>query len=301
MYMLVLKPICHETLWGGQKLKKRIETNCEKVGHLYSVYCRAGISNEILNGTNKGKTLNDVFPDWKSQFYMASSLYFPLTIALTEAGEHLSIQVHPNDEAANRLEHKARGKRESWYFLDPPTDGWIYCGCTCETQEALDVMLENRRYADMADKLRVKAGDYVFVQPGTLHSITAGSLVYEIEEGADFTYRFYDYDRYDADGNLRELHIEKAIASLEIGQRSVAKTYPPSGEIAEETYATKKLKKIDYYANQSDTIECFTLIEGSCICDGVPLLGGSTVLLWPGEEIRNAKIELAFAARQRGV
>ena len=128
--MLILKRIIHTTIWGGPKISQLTGVEGDKIGHLYSLYCREGISNEILNGKWKGQCLNDVFPMFKGDFNMSRYEYFPLTLALTEAHENLSIQVHPNDEQANKLENKARGKRESWYFIDAPASGKIIDGCT---------------------------------------------------------------------------------------------------------------------------------------------------------------------------
>ena len=214
--MLILKRIIHNTIWGGSRLSQYAGVAGENIGHLYSLYCRKGVSNEILNGEWKGKCLNDVFPLFKSAFGLASYEYFPLTLALTEAKENLSLQVHPTDKAAMELENKARGKRESWYFIEAPTSGSIINGCTCRDRVQMQQMIERGEFLQLADTLPVSVGDYVFVEPGTLHSITAGSLVFEIEEGSDYTYRFYDYDRTDSQGNKRELHLEKAVNTLDV-------------------------------------------------------------------------------------
>lgn len=146
---------------------------------------------------------------------------------------------------------------------------------------------------EMTDNLSVKPGDYVFVEPGTLHAITAGSLVYEIEEGSDFTYRFYDYGRTDANGNPRELHVDKATSALDINLKSVVKTYDCK-EIKEKTYSTKLIKNINSYKNESETIECFTLVNGAMTADSIEVLPGSTVLLWPGEVLDSHQVQLAF-------
>ena len=297
--MLVLDTICHETIWGGSRLTKFSKTDCKRIGHLYSVFCRKEMSNIILNGQYAGMTMNEVFHLWKSEFGMDTYTYFPLTLALTEANDNLSIQVHPNDKMANEVERFSRGKRESWYFIEAPKVGYIMNGCTCHNEEEKNAMLAEGKYLEMTDKLPVTVGDYVFVHPGTLHSITAGSLVYEIEEGADFTYRFYDYDRVDKEGNRRELHIEKASKALDITCKSEVKHYPEHGEIWEDTYITKKVFDITNYRNDSQTLECFTLVHGGAVCDGVDVTPGMTVLLWPGERISNAKIKLAFVAKLR--
>lgn len=295
--MLILKRIIHTTIWGGSKISQLTGVEGDKIGHLYSLYCREGISNEILNGKWKGQCLNDVFPLFKGDFNMSRYEYFPLTLALTEAHENLSIQVHPNDEQANKLENKARGKRESWYFIDAPASGKIIDGCTCRNKEQEEMMIKEGKFLEMADTLQVKVGDYVFVEPGTLHAITAGSLVYEIEEGADFTYRFYDYDRIDAQGNKRELHLEKAMSSLDINLKSSVEAYNGQ-EIEEKTYTTKLIKNIKSHTNESDTIECFTLVKGTLCCDDTQVAPGSTIMLWPGESLHDtSNVELAFVSK----
>lgn len=295
--MLILKRIIHSTIWGGPKISKLAGVEGDSIGHLYSLYCREGISNEILNGEWQGRCLNDVFPLFKNEFGLGQFEFFPLTLALTEAHQNLSIQVHPNDKAASELEHKARGKRESWYFIDAPTSGTIINGCTCRDLSQKKTMIEQERFMEMADTLAVEQGDYVFVEPGTLHAITAGSLVYEIEEGSDFTYRFYDYDRTDSQGNKRELHTAKADAALDINLKSVSKKYDGTTEIKEKTYSTKLINNTKVYTNESMGIECFTLVNGSLTCDGIDVPQGATVMLWPGETLDTGNVDLAFVSK----
>ncbi len=296
--MLILKRIVHTTIWGGPKISRLAGVEGGSIGHLYSLYCREGVSNEILNGEWKGRCLNEVFPLFKDKVCMAEYEYFPLTLALTEAQENLSIQVHPNDKAAQKLEQRARGKRESWYFIDAPTSGTIINGCTCHDKEQEREMIKQGQFMEMADTLAVKNGDYVFVEPGTLHAITAGSLVFEIEEGSDFTYRFYDYNRVDAQGNPRELHVEKATSALDINLKSVVKAYSGQ-EIKEKTYSTKLINNINKYTNESATLECFTLVKGLLDADGIAVSPGSTILLWPGESLNTCQVQLAFVSKIR--
>lgn len=296
--MLVLKRIVHSTIWGGPKISALTGVAGDRIGHLYSLYCREGISNEVLNGQWRGRCLNDVFPLFRDEVGMGGCEYFPLTLALTEAHENLSIQVHPGDEMASRIEHKARGKRESWYFITAPASGTIINGCTCRDKQEQDRMIGQGQFMQMADTLPVKVGDYVFVKPGTLHAITAGSLVFEIEEGADYTYRFYDYERTNADGNKRELHIDKATAALDINAKSVARRYD-GGEITEQTYSTKLINNTTTYINESPSLECFTLVSGTMTADGIAVPPGATVLLWPGESLDTRGTSLAFVSKMR--
>ena len=287
--MLILKRIIHNTIWGGSRLSKYAEVAGNDIGHLYSLYCRKGVSNEILNGQWKGRCLNDVFPLFKSDFQLSSYDYFPLTLALTEAKENLSIQVHPNDKAAMELENRARGKRESWYFIEAPTSGHIINGCTCRDRAQMQQMIERGEFLQMADTLHVSVGDYVFVEPGTLHAITAGSLVFEIEEGSD---------RTDSHGNKRELHLAKATNALDINLKSTVRTYHEQ-EIKEKTYSTKLINNTESYSNESDTLECFTFVKGALSCDGMQIAPATTVLLWPGEQIDTHRVEMAFVSKTK--
>lgn len=293
-----MKRIIHSTIWGGPKIGRYTGVEGGRIGHLYSLYCREGVSNEILNGPWRGKCLNEVFPLFKSDFGLSRYEFFPLTLALTEARENLSIQVHPDDKMAGELEHKARGKRESWYFIEAPTSGSIINGCRCRSAEQEAEMIARGQFMEMADTLPVKVGDYVFVEPGTLHAITAGSLVFEIEEGADFTYRFYDYDRTNAQGRKRELHVEKATQALNIGLKSTAKTYGGT-EMIEKTYSTKLINNTETYTNESGTLECFTLVSGALEDTDVDVAPGTTILLWPRETLRTGRVELGFVSKIR--
>lgn len=282
--MLVLEPIVHETIWGGPRLAPLVATGETQIGHLYSVYARKDLSNKILNGANAGKNLQEVKPD------------FPLTIALTEADKDLSLQVHPDDEGAQKLEQLARGKRESWYFIEAPESGNLVNGCRLKDMEAIRAHVAKNDYEGVLDYLPVKVGDYVFVEPGTLHAISAGSLVYEIEQGADFTYRFYDYDRVDAKGQKRELHTEKALTCLHPELKSVVKQYQEGSPILEATYATQLHHDLQEYENEQDKEVCFTLLKGQGKADGVELRPGMSVILSSGEKITDLEAQEAMTA-----
>lgn len=293
--MLVLQPIVHETIWGGSRLSRFVKTGEQHIGHLYSVYSREDCSNQILNGCFQGTSLNKAFTELKNETGMGKYKLFPLTIALTEAEQDLSIQVHPDDSKASLLGNKLRGKRESWYFLETPQSGSIVNGCKVRDMDKVRKLAAQSKYHEIVNYMEVNVGDYVFVEPGTLHSICAGSLVYEIEEGADFTYRFYDYDRRDAKGNLRELHTDKALDCLNPNLQSVSRRYPASGIIEEKTYATQLVQETAVYQNGRADIVCLTILDGAAEGDGVELLPGMSAILWPQEKV-SGNVRLGMAA-----
>lgn len=297
--MLILKPICHTTIWGDERLAEFAGEKLSNIGHLYSVFCNQEQSNWILNGPAKGKTLNETFNTWKNDAGMSKYEYFPLRIALTSAKENLSIQVHPDDCVANEMEHLPHGKRESWLFLETPSCGWIINGCTCLDKGKIQDLIEQDRLLEAIEQLQVKKGDYVYIPPGTLHALTAGSLVYEIEEGPDITYRFYDYDRVDSNGKTRELQVEKALIALDVTRKVVPKNLSQGKEISEETYTVKKIGNSSSYVNKSEELECLTIIDGSFYCENTKIMPGMTLLLFPGEQLQNANILLAVVSKLR--
>lgn len=260
--MLKLKPIVHETIWGGTKLLKYYG-EAARIGHLYSVVDEPEHESLIENGPYAGRTLNEWFAENRERFGLSKYERFPLIIALVDAAEHLSIQVHPDDAIAGELEGAPFGKNESWYFLEAPVSGWIYNGCRGNWLEESGI-----------DHLSVRAGDYVYVEAGTVHALTAGSYLYEIEENSPYTYRIYDFERTDDRGNRRELHVEKASQAVKPEKRSAIRRY--NGEaIRERMYETEELRQRGVYRNESGKLECLTVVEGAEI--------GVSIMLEPGE------------------
>ncbi len=297
--MYILAPIPHETIWGGNKLKKYCESCMGNLGHLYMINGHDGLSNVILNGSEKGKTLQDVFLKKKSEWNMTEYEEFPLTIALVDARENLSIQVHPDDEVAEQLENRKIGKKESWLFLDAPNDGWIYAGCECKTCEQVAAKCNDNAMEAITSHFDIQKGDCVCVNAGTLHALTAGSLVYEIEYGSDFTYRFYDYDRIDEAGNKRELQVEKANIAIKPEVKPCLKKSTINQWLSETEYEIAERKEIDTYVNEGSKIECISILEAEGELESIYIKGGMSIMLFPGERISGVKIHHMIVARMR--
>jgi mannose-6-phosphate isomerase len=224
---------------------------------------------------------------------------FPLTIALVDASESLSIQVHPDDIVAERIEGEKIGKMESWIFLEKPNSDWIYAGCVCDSKKDLEFAVMNNRVEEMVGRLQIGQNDYVYIEAGILHAMTAGSLVYEIEYGSDYTYRFYDYNRIDEKGYMRELHIDKGMEAVKLEIQP--KIYRNVGEqwISEEKYEIRKVEYIDRYENTSNKVECIVLLEGNGVLEGCKMSGGIGILLLPEEKLEEINIRSGIIARVR--
>lgn len=297
--MIVLEPLEHQTIWGGHILHDDYFCQNDKTGHLYMVNGHDGMSNRILNGEYIGKTLAEAFEQAKYSWGMSEYSEFPLTIALVDASENLSIQVHPDDLTAQKIEGKKLGKEESWIFLNAPKSGNIYCGCNAKSKQDICEAIQNNDFTGIAAYLPVQRNSYVCVKAGTLHAMTAGSLVYEIEYGSDFTYRFYDYKRKNADGNERELHIDKALSAIDLNQKSEAVEIISDKWISEKYYEICKIANKNSYVNNSEKIVILSILNGTALCDGIKVRKGMSILMLPGETIDGCDLQEAVVSRMK--
>ncbi len=215
-----LKPVYKNYLWGGTRLldwdkipeKLPLAESWELAAH------KDG-DNLILDGDLKGLTLSSAvkkFPEIVSPSFKPTQR-FPLMVKLIDSKQALSIQVHPDDKYALKCENSS-GKIEMWYALDCLPDSYIYLGFKKKvTPEEFNNAIINNTLPDLLQKFPVKKGDTFFIPAGTVHEIGAGNLLVEVQQNSNITYRVYDFGRRDSDGNLRELHVNKAldVANLE--------------------------------------------------------------------------------------
>lgn len=209
---LFLTPVFQERIWGGQKLKNLFGYSIpyERTGECWAVSAHPNGQSIIKNGPYEGKTLGEL---WTSQpeLFRSQSTVFPLLTKILDASDDLSVQVHPDDEYAGKHENGELGKTECWYIVEADPGAEIIYGHEAATKEQLIQMVENGQWDEFLTKVPVKAGDFFYVPSGTIHAIGKGIVILETQQSSDTTYRVYDYDRKDKDGNSRELHLEKAI------------------------------------------------------------------------------------------
>ena len=291
--MLILKPIVHETIWGGNKLTPYSNSNNTKIGHLYSLISNGEFESEIMNGIYKGQLFKKYFDENKEKFGLKNYKDFPFLLALVDASQDLSLQVHPTDKIAKELENFEFGKNESWYFIETPKSGKIFDGCKVQTSEELIEKVKQNKYNDIIDYLEVKKGDYVYIQAGTMHAMSAGSLVYEIEENCNATYRVYDFDRTDKNGNKRQLHTDKALKAIDVTKKSKAEKY--NKEKKERFYSTQLFENKTEYKNKSKTIECLTILDGENKFENLKIQKGTTIVLEPNEFIKLNKSDFVIS------
>lgn len=222
MYPLKFNPILKSLIWGGERIApfKHIETDQKNIGESWEVSQVKGDVSVVANGELAGKTLSDIIHTYKADL-LGSKVYekfgedFPLLIKFIDAKDNLSIQVHPDDELAKER-HDSFGKTEMWYVMDATPDAKILCGFTeVITPEQYVQKVNDNTIMDVIKSHDAKAGQIFYLPAGRIHAIGAGSFVAEIQQTSNITYRIYDFDRRDAQGNPRELHTELAKDALD--------------------------------------------------------------------------------------
>ena len=228
MYPLKFEPILKQTLWGGDKIIpfKHLNSDLKGVGESWEI---SGVENNesvVANGPDKGLTLADMVRKYREGLvgeanYARFGNKFPLLIKFIDAKQDLSIQVHPTDELAKKR-HNSMGKTEMWYVMDAAEGASLFYGFAKEvSEEEFEERIRNHTLTDVLNKVMIHKGDVLFIDPGTIHAIGAGSLIAEIQQNSNVTYRVYDYGRKGPDGKERELHVDKA---LQVTKREPAAT-----------------------------------------------------------------------------
>lgn len=216
---IFLQPIFQERIWGGTKLKDLFGYDIpnDHTGECWAVSAHPNGQSVVKNGLYQGMKLGDL---WAShpELFRSESKVFPLLTKILDASDDLSVQVHPDDEYAGKHENGELGKTECWYIVDAEPGAVIIYGHEAKTKEQLVQMIEDGDWHGLLTKVPVKPDDFFYVPSGTLHALGKGIVVLETQQSSDTTYRVYDYDRKDKDGNTRELHLEKAIDVTSVPQ-----------------------------------------------------------------------------------
>lgn len=210
---LFLKPVFQERIWGGTTLKDEFgyEIPSDKTGECWAISAHPNGPSEVENGPLAGKTLIDIWNDHRELFGNQEGKVFPLLTKILDAKNDLSVQVHPDDEYADKHENGELGKTECWYIIDCDKDADMIFGHEAQTKEELESMIANGEWNSLLKRVPIQPGDFFYVPSGTVHALCKGTLVLETQQSSDTTYRVYDYDRTDDQGNTRELHLEKAV------------------------------------------------------------------------------------------
>ena len=214
--VLMLEGKFVDKIWGGERLREEFSYDIESdsVGEYWAVSAMEEFPSLIINGELAGENLIEVYKNERELFGDPKEATFPLLVKIIDAKDDLSIQVHPDDQMGKRVEDSL-GKTECWYILNDNESSIIY-GLNAKDKDEAVKLINERKWEEVLKEVPAKNGDFFFVPAGTVHAIRKGCLILEIQQASDVTYRLYDYDRKDKDGNLRDLHIEKSIEAIKL-------------------------------------------------------------------------------------
>lgn len=256
LYPLQFEPILKERIWGGTKLKTYLNKPIASdiTGESWEISTVENDVSIIENGIFKGKSLNELINEFPeavlgTKVYEQFGKQFPLLFKYLDAREDLSIQLHPNDDLAKKR-HNSFGKTEMWYVMQADADARLIVGFKEKsTPEEYLKHIHDKTIVDILDTKKVKQGDVFFLETGTIHAIGAGIIVAEIQQTSDITYRIYDFDRVDANGNKRELHIDLSLEAINYetvdAQKDYAKVENISNQVVNCLYFTTNFIPLD--------------------------------------------------------
>ncbi|MGL5014727.1 MAG: type I phosphomannose isomerase catalytic subunit [Bacteroidales bacterium] len=310
IYPYIFSPIIKSPIWGGSRISnfKNITNDNQHIGESWEISHIPGSESIVCNGPSKGATLSDLIKQYGSDLLGKGVTKkfndeFPLLIKLIDTSQDLSVQVHPNDQLAKER-HNSSGKSEMWYIIESDMDSVIYSGFKNKTsiKEYKQAILDNR-VKEILNEHRAKPGEVFYIPAGTVHTIGKGCLLLEIQQNSDITYRIYDYDRRDSNGNLRELHTELAQEAIDfeidntISKKQECKSNERSTLLNTPYFAVNKINVDSTVVLTTPNFDSFTIYvctKGEVTlyadgCEPITITQGNTILV--PAIIREVKLE----------
>jgi len=300
LYPLKFTPIYKDKIWGGNKIKTVLNKDFGDLPNCGESWELSGVSGNISvvsNGYLAGNSLEELIEVYMGdlvgdQIFETFGHEFPLLIKFIDANDDLSIQVHPDDEMAAER-HNSYGKTEMWYVMQADKGSKLQSGFSQQVdQEKYLEKLEKVELTDILNFEEVTAGDVFFIPAGRVHAIGKGILLAEIQQTSDITYRIYDYDRRDDQGNLRELHTDQALDAIDYTLFPEYKTnYEPipneSVELASCQYFTTNVLDVTQVVekdfNKLDSFVIYICLDGELAIEtesgSESIQKGETILL----------------------
>lgn len=307
-YPLLFTPVLKDYIWGGRKLAE-LGKNLPDTGNIaesWEIAAHKDGMTIVKNGTFAGKTLIDLLAEMGVDLVGSRNRWalertkFPLLVKLIDANQRLSLQVHPDDSYATLNEDNELGKYEMWVVLDAEPDTSIIYGLSKPaTRIELKEAVCGGRLEEYIKTIKIHPGDHICVPPGTLHAILEGSLIVEIQQNSNITYRMYDWNRLDSQGNARALDVDKALDVLNYSQVNF-RLDPPLDVSESSGCISEILCQNDYFTTERIRIHSGEEITGHC--------DGKTFEIWgvlQGEiqldQIRIKKVNFSLLPAALGV
>lgn len=288
--ILFLEPVFKQMIWGGRQLADQFgyEIPGGNTGECWAVSAHPNGDCVVREGAYQGKTLSQLWKEEPGLFGNSDLNRFPLLVKIIDAKDDLSIQVHPDDAYAGENENGSLGKTECWYILDCPEGASLVVGHNAGSRQELQEMIEQERWGELIREIPVKKGDFIQINPGTVHAIKGGLMILETQQNSDITYRVYDYGRL-TDGKPRQLHVKQSIDVITVPAPSAADSVKSALALPENTL--NELISCDYYTvwkldvagvmsfEQTHPFLIMSVIEGEGSVDGRRICKGDHFIL----------------------
>lgn len=283
-------------IWGGHTIAgwyDHVPADYDNVGEAWVMSDIEKYPTEVVNGAHAGDSLQDLLEVYMDELvggkvYELFGNHFPLLLKFIDAADDLSIQVHPGDDYALENE-ESLGKTEMWYVLPSKERASIYLGWKQTMNSSLiHAAITDGSLARYLREYRVRAGDVAYIPSGTVHAIQCDTIVAEIQENSDITYRLYDYNRIGNDGRTRPLHLEKALRVMDFETKEEAVlTHPepiPDGAVnlSKNPYFTANMLTLNQPVQRDyaplDSFVAYMCVEGSCAVKALDTDADNTVV-----------------------
>ncbi len=264
--LLFLEPIVKELIWGLE---------------YWTVSAHPNGDGTVRNGTFAGRKLSWLWENERELFGNMEGDRFPLLVKKIDAKQDLSIQVHPSDMYARVNENGSLGKTECWYIVDCKPDGTIIVGHHAKSKEEAEQMIANNEWRSLLREIPIKKGDFFQINPGTIHAIKDNTVIMEIQQSSDVTYRLYDYGRLE-EGKPRALHIKKSLDVMQIPYEEADKhTEGVPGRLVSCDFYTVDKLEIDGERElvQDKQFRILSVIEGEGAVDGNRIIAGDSFII----------------------
>lgn len=283
--ILFLQPVFTHNIWGGTKLRDEFgyDIDGNDIGECWGISAHEHGDCIVREGQYQGIRLSEMWDRYPELFGNVFGDRFPLLVKIIDAKDDLSIQVHPSDAYAYEHENGSLGKTECWYILDCEENATLVVGHNATTKEELHRMVGSAQWNEFIREVPIKKGDFIQIEPGTVHAIKGGILLLETQQNSDITYRVYDYDRL-SNGKPRELHIEKSLDVISVPAESVEDTVVHALDVPKNEFY--ELEKCEYYTvfkakidgslemEQQYPFMLMSVVEGNGYLNGQALVKG---------------------------
>jgi mannose-6-phosphate isomerase len=289
LYPLKFRPVFKRYLWGGRRLGTVLGKpigDGEDYAESWEVADHEQGQSVVANGPLEGMTLHELVEKHGTELFgrHAPQPRFPLIFKYLDANQNLSVQVHPTDAAAAKLDPPDLGKTEAWYILDAPPGSRVYAGLTYGmTRESLAHEVAAGRTEICLQSFEPRVGNCIFIPAGTVHALGAGLLIAEIQQASDTTYRLYDWNRKGPDGQPRKMHIEPALEAIDYSTRAIHRQVPK----ATDQPHVERLVSCDKFVLDRWRLETLHSLGGDERFHILSVLEGEVLLSRSGEEVQS--------------